>query len=188
MQHIGATWSKYPKLAQYGFELLGIFFNKIFSSAIISNKFKAAYWNITLSIMYFTTYRLWGNHLVIIFWRSSLTCSTWHWVDTAATVQPNWKPKLSKENKKNHRDWVDAPQCKDVKLICNREEEWRHACAMRIGATVPAQCAIVVKRRRQQPQQQQPPQLHHQQTPHHPARLSLQHLLHQDLEWPMVHH
>ena len=42
---------------------------------------------------------LWGFHFVVIFCRAFLTCSTSHWVDTAAAVQPSWQPELAKEIK-----------------------------------------------------------------------------------------
>ena len=36
-----------------------------------------------------------------------MTCSTGRWADSAATVQPNWEPKLLKENKTNNAtEWM----------------------------------------------------------------------------------
>ena len=48
---------------------------------------------------------------VVIFCKAFLVCSTGHWSDTAATVEPNWWPELQKENKTKHHYRADATHC-----------------------------------------------------------------------------
>ena len=73
---------------------------------------------------------LWGVHSVVIFCRAFLTC---HWANKQLLCSPigSWL-ELSKEKKRKHRIWVDAPQCRSVHLtqLCIPQERNRKTTAL----------------------------------------------------------